>query len=169
MYRRIFEMRRTTAMEISQFAQARIQLSDVVCIYIYHGCRAIKSASGRAENYPGRMWEDKCRHRSNHLRALGKFWHANNYVGLHRYTIHGTSSVRYGAAHASEQTLPVNISGMASTGQLEQRQVRCSHCCDFVEKELKNLWLIFDKYFCTYIFFNFLVNIDFIQIYIFCK
>lgn len=84
-------MRRTTAMEISQFAQARIQLSDVVCIYIYHGCRAIKSASGRAENYPGRMWEDKCRHRSNHLPAPGKFWHANNYVGLHRYTIHGTA------------------------------------------------------------------------------
>lgn len=136
-------MRRTTGMEISQFAQARIQLSDVVCIYIYHGCHAIKSASGRAENYLGRMWEDKCRHRSNHLRALGKFWHANNYVGLHRYTIHGTSSVRYAAAHASEQTLPVNISGMASTGdQLEQRQVRCSH--DFVqrreEKKLKNLW-----------------------------
>lgn len=47
--------------------------------------------------------------------ALGKFWHANNYVGLQRYTIHETSGVQHTSAHASEQTLPVNISGMVST------------------------------------------------------
>lgn len=146
-------MRRTTAMEISQFTQARIQLSDVVCIYIYHGCRAIKSASGRAENYPPACGRTNAGTDPTTY-ALGKFWHANNYVGLHRYTIHGTVCPGYAAAHASEQTLPVNISGMASNtrGQLEQTTSQMFTRCDFVRG--RKYWIHRMKY----IFLNFFSN-----------
>lgn len=135
-----FEMRRTTTMEISQFTQARIQLSDVVCIYIYHGCRAIKSASGRAENYPPACGRTNAGTDPTTY-ALGKFWHANNYVGLHRYTSHGTTSGLSrvcAAAHASEQTLPVNISGMASNtrgASSSKRQKSDVHTLRFSTRE----------------------------------
>lgn len=131
-------MRRTTTMEISQFTQARIQLSDVVCIYIYHGCRAIKSASGRAENYPPACGRTNAGTDPTTY-ALGKFWHANNYVGLHRYTSHGTTS---GLSRVCRCTcIRTNTSGQHqrngqqhARGQLEQTtKVRCSHAAIFYE------------------------------------
>lgn len=152
-------MRRTTAMEISQFTQARIQLSDVVCIYIYHGCRAIKSASGRAENYPPACGRTNAGTDPTTY-APGKFWHANNYVGLHRYTIHGTVQGMPLHMHQNKHFRSTLAEWPATRGaSSSKRQVRCSHAAILYEGGNIEYteWSIF-----FLIFFQ--TNIDFIRI-----
>lgn len=95
-----------------------IQLSDVVCIYIYHGRRRNQIHFRPRGELPSRtraMCKDKRRHRSSHVCA-GQIlarrqlcWAA----GLRDPTGQVVSSIA--TAHASEQTLPVNISGTAGT------------------------------------------------------
>lgn len=100
-------------MEISQFAVLEFSCQTLFAFTFIMGVaqsnplRASSCVGGRARTNAG---TDPTTY------ALGKFWHANNYVGLQRYTIHETSGVRHATARASEQTLPVNINGMASTG-----------------------------------------------------
>lgn len=107
-------------MEISRFEQ-RFEFScqTLFAFTFIMGRRAIKTASDRDELSPhgrGECRGMKCRQRSSHLLRPAKFWHADNYVGLRCYTrIRQTTGVQHAIPHASEQTLPVNIDGMAST------------------------------------------------------
>ena len=99
-----------------------LRLNSVVrrCLHLHLSWVSAQSnplQAARPANYPRMRDEDKCRHRSQPpTRSTNSGTPTIMLDCAARYTIHETSGVSSVHMHASEQTLPVNISGMASTG-----------------------------------------------------